>query len=107
MNFIQTGFEDAGKPSHSNRAQEDQQLLDYEEDSPIEDNARPAPPAKSGHTSMHNSTFKDFLLKDELLRAIADFGFEHPSEGSNPISNMSDGLQSSTSASHKRRWVAT
>lgn len=42
--------------------------------------ARPAPPPKPGHVSVHNSTFKDFLLKDELLRAIADFGFEHPSE---------------------------
>src|SRR6266571_9532200 len=26
-------------------------------------------------------TFRDFLLKPELLRAISDLGFEHPSEG--------------------------
>lgn len=25
--------------------------------------------------------FSDFLLKPELLRAISDLGFEHPSEG--------------------------
>ncbi len=28
-----------------------------------------------------SSSFKDFLLKSELLRFIIDFGFEHPSEG--------------------------
>jgi ATP-dependent RNA helicase UAP56/SUB2 len=27
------------------------------------------------------SFFRDFLLKPELLRAISDLGFEHPSEG--------------------------
>lgn len=25
--------------------------------------------------------YRDFLLKPELLRAISDLGFEHPSEG--------------------------
>lgn len=30
---------------------------------------------------IHSSGFKDFLLKPELLRAIQDCGFEHPSEG--------------------------
>ncbi len=41
-------------------------------------------------TSLQNGTmrgsnvsrsFKDFLLKSELLRFVMDFGFEHPSEG--------------------------
>lgn len=27
--------------------------------------------------------FSDFLLKPEILRAISDLGFEHPSEGKN------------------------
>jgi ATP-dependent RNA helicase UAP56/SUB2 len=48
---------------------------------------------KSGVTSLQNETtqdshvliytrsFKDFLLKPELLRAITDYGFENPSEG--------------------------
>jgi ATP-dependent RNA helicase UAP56/SUB2 len=29
---------------------------------------------------LHSTAFKDFLLKPELLRAIAEAGFEHPSE---------------------------
>jgi ATP-dependent RNA helicase UAP56/SUB2 len=33
------------------------------------------------YASIHSSTFKDFMLKPELLKAIADCGFEHPSEG--------------------------
>jgi ATP-dependent RNA helicase UAP56/SUB2 len=36
---------------------------------------------KKGHyVGIHASTFKDFLLKPELLRAVVDCGFEHPSE---------------------------
>jgi hypothetical protein len=35
-----------------------------------------------GHfVGVHSSSFRDFMLKPELLRAIVDFGFEHPSEG--------------------------
>merc|ERR1711915_577406 len=30
--------------------------------------------------SIHSSGFRDFLLKPEILRAIVDCGFEHPSE---------------------------
>jgi len=39
-------------------------------------------PTKSDDTyvAIHSSGFKEFLLKPELLRAIADCGFEHPSE---------------------------
>ena len=36
---------------------------------------------KKGYVGIHSSGFRDFLLKPELLRAIADCGFEHPSEG--------------------------
>jgi len=32
-------------------------------------------------STLHSTAFKDFLLKPELLRAIAEAGFEHPSEG--------------------------
>ena len=32
---------------------------------------------------MHAAEFKDFILKPEVLRAIADAGFEHPSEVQN------------------------
>lgn len=57
------------------------ELLDYSDG---EDAAAAAPVVakkeKGNHVSVHSSTFKDFLLKEELLRAIADCGFEHPSE---------------------------
>jgi ATP-dependent RNA helicase UAP56/SUB2 len=32
------------------------------------------------YVAIHSSGFRDFLLKPELLRAIVDCGFEHPSE---------------------------
>ena len=35
---------------------------------------------KGSHVSMHSSGFRDFLLKPELLKAITDCGFEHPSQ---------------------------
>jgi len=35
---------------------------------------------KKNFTTIHASGFRDFLLKPELLRAIVDCGFEHPSE---------------------------
>merc|ERR1711962_1498632 len=35
---------------------------------------------KGTYVSIHSSGFRDFLLKPELLRAIVDCGFEHPSE---------------------------
>ena len=34
---------------------------------------------KGTYVSIHSSGFRDFLLKPELLRAIVDCGFEHPS----------------------------
>lgn len=65
------------------------ELLDYEEDeepqAPPE--STPAPPkkdVKGSYVSIHSSGFRDFLLKPELLRAIVDCGFEHPSEGMPP-----------------------
>jgi superfamily II DNA/RNA helicase len=39
---------------------------------------------KGTYVSIHSSGFRDFLLKPELLRAIVDCGFEHPSEGETP-----------------------
>lgn len=33
-----------------------------------------------GYSTLHATGFKDFLLKAELLRAISEAGFEHPSE---------------------------
>jgi ATP-dependent RNA helicase UAP56/SUB2 len=33
-----------------------------------------------GHSGIHSTGFKDFLLLPEINRAIADAAFEHPSE---------------------------
>ncbi|KAL8501844.1 hypothetical protein ACS0TY_021092 [Phlomoides rotata] len=62
----------------------EEELLDYEE----EDEKAPdsigvkvnGESAKKGYVGIHSSGFRDFLLKPELLRAIVDSGFEHPSE---------------------------
>ncbi|KAJ4356085.1 Suppressor of the cold-sensitive snRNP biogenesis mutant brr1-1 [Didymosphaeria variabile] len=35
---------------------------------------------KGSYVGIHSTGFRDFLLKDELIRAITDCGFEHPSE---------------------------
>ncbi len=64
----------------------DNELLDYEEDEepqPTVDSVVPAgkKEVKGSYVSIHSSGFRDFLLKPELLRAIVDCGFEHPSEG--------------------------
>ncbi len=68
-----------------NGADADDELVDYEEEDT--DNAATAGASgkaeapKKGYVGIHSSGFKDFLLKPELLRAIQDCGFEHPSEG--------------------------
>lgn len=69
------------------------ELIDYEEEE--ETTVQLSAPSKSdnkdsgvekgvkkGYVGIHSTGFRDFLLKPELLRAIADCGFEHPSEGS-------------------------
>jgi len=69
-------------------ADNEQELLDYDEDeTPVETNdgavtgaSAAAETKKGGYVSIHSSGFRDFLLKPELLRAIIDCGFEHPSE---------------------------
>jgi ATP-dependent RNA helicase UAP56/SUB2 len=33
------------------------------------------------YATIYTTSFKDFLLKEELKKAIATCGFEHPSEG--------------------------
>lgn len=76
-------------------------LIDYEEDDvsllkkPADSLAVPpkksestkkhTPSSTSSYTGIHSTGFKEFLLKPELMRAINDCGFEHPSEG---ISNQ-------------------
>jgi ATP-dependent RNA helicase UAP56/SUB2 len=36
---------------------------------------------KGSYVGIYSTGFRDFLLKPELIRAIADCGFEHPSDG--------------------------
>lgn len=40
-----------------------------------------APQTKGSYVGVHSTGFRDLLLKPEILRAITDCGFEHPSEG--------------------------
>lgn len=62
------------------------ELLDYEEEEEQTsmqiglNAANNGEQKKGGYVSIHSSGFRDFLLKPELLRAIIDCGFEHPSE---------------------------
>ena len=63
----------------------DNELLDYEEEEQAETVPAPTNGAvksdvKGTYVSIHSSGFRDFLLKPEILRAIVDCGFEHPSE---------------------------
>lgn len=66
-----------------------EELIDYEEDinsttvadSLIVKKDESSGPVKKGYVGIHSTGFRDFLLKPELLRAIGDCGFEHPSEG--------------------------
>merc|ERR1719387_508539 len=58
-------------------AVEHEELADYEED---EAGEKKDDSKKGSYVAIHSSGFRDFLLKAELLRAIVDCGFEHPSE---------------------------
>ncbi|TPX56290.1 hypothetical protein SpCBS45565_g08436 [Spizellomyces sp. 'palustris'] len=74
-------------------------LIDYEEEEETVQPEAPVPAAngkeltgaggadgadketkKGSYVGIHATGFRDFLLKPELLRAIVDCGFEHPSE---------------------------
>jgi ATP-dependent RNA helicase UAP56/SUB2 len=72
----------------------EEELVDYEEDEGGEEAKTDgkADQAKAGYVGIHSSGFKDFLLKPELLRAIVDCGFEHPSEGKILHQNISKRL---------------
>jgi len=56
-------------------------LLEYVElEEEVANDAGKEAAPKTGHVSIHSSGFRDFLLSPEILRAIQDCGFEHPSE---------------------------
>lgn len=61
----------------------EEELADYEEEEEevVEGKADDSKDVKKGHyVGIHTSNFRDFILKPELLRAVVDCGFEHPSE---------------------------
>lgn len=67
---------------------DNEDLLDYEDEEQTEQTTtettgaiEPKKGVKGTYVSIHSSGFRDFLLKPEILRAISDCGFEHPSEG--------------------------
>ena len=74
-------------------AEED--LIDYSDEELNTNDAAPASNGKKGdataagnavdkkgsYVGIHSTGFRDFLLKPEIIRAISDCGFEHPSEG--------------------------
>lgn len=64
---------------------DDDGLVDYDEEEAATTEAvnteEEGKEVKKGHyVGIHASGFRDFLLKPELLRAVVDCGFEHPSE---------------------------
>ncbi|KAG8951164.1 Suppressor of the cold-sensitive snRNP biogenesis mutant brr1-1 [Tulasnella sp. 424] len=69
---------------------EHEELIDYEDDTGVTTSHGATGAAgamdagedkeKKGYVGIHSTGFRDFLLKPELLRAISDLGFEHPSE---------------------------
>jgi len=70
--------------------EDSENLLDYDEEDQetaaevtAEKVKEPKKDVKGTYVSIHSSGFRDFLLKPELLRAIVDCGFEHPSEVQN------------------------
>jgi len=68
---------------------EDKELAAYRSDDSDDDNDKPTTTevqsgkgtnvAGGNYAGTHLTTFKDFLLKEELLRAINEAGFENPS----------------------------
>jgi len=68
----------------TNMAGGDEELPDFDEEEKQDENKEEskdnAEAKKGSYAAIHASGFRDFLLKPELLRAIVDCGFEHPSE---------------------------
>jgi len=69
--------------------QQNTELADYDEDDHYDQDQDETQQAtetqndsnpKGSYATLASSSFKDFMLKKELMRAIGDAGFEHPSE---------------------------
>jgi ATP-dependent RNA helicase UAP56/SUB2 len=59
-----------------------EEIAEYEEEEErlVASAADPKDARKGHYVGTHTSNFRDFILKPELLRAVTDCGFEHPSE---------------------------
>jgi len=63
---------------------DDDLLLDYDDEAEVVTSKKSdKKDVKGTYVSVHGAGFRDFLLKPELLKAILDCGFEHPSEVQN------------------------
>lgn len=54
--------------------------IEIEEELKIPQGGKKAAAGKHTDSSIHTASFKDHMLKSELLRALQDCGFEHPSD---------------------------
>lgn len=55
------------------------ELTNYDESDGEEENEEEQAAPKGDYANIHDAGFKDFMLKNELLSAITDCAFEHPS----------------------------
>lgn len=75
-------------PNLTSRAvqEAEETLLDYEDTEEVQEGGAAggeggAKGGKDQYVGLHGSGFRDFMLKPEIMRAIADCAFEHPSTG--------------------------
>lgn len=70
--------------STKHKKNDDDELADFDEDLQTKPTTASAGDKKAanskGYSSVNSSGFRDFVLKPEILKAIVDCGFEHPSE---------------------------
>jgi len=64
---------------------DEEELVDYDEDAPATEPAegrqkKEISVKKGSYVGIHSSGFRDLLLRPELINAVTDCGFEHPSE---------------------------
>ena len=60
--------------------QVEEELLNYDEDEVAQPTSKKEKTIGGNYVGAHATGFKDFILKPELMHAINDCGFEHPSQ---------------------------
>jgi len=70
-----SGVEDINELTEYSDSSDDE-VVEKKDTKPVADQKK----SDDTYVAIHSSGFREFLLKPELLRAIADCGFEHPSE---------------------------